>query len=175
MMLGGCLDINSANSKHDNEKTKEAQASPSSEMMVSVQDYTGEGYALPYGKETDKIAEAPYYFISMTSKEAAIKPVYDLYISNPDENIEILRNAYEESLFEPDHFNINIQLFMADKQAEPSKEIFDRITKELEEMPSLPKGSYSLFLNDNFIEKQSADGTKDNSLERSFPDYIIKE
>lgn len=297
MMLGGCSDMNSTNTNNDSKKTKETQAA-SGEMMVSVQDYTGEGYALPYGKETDQIAEAnrdqieeatikffkenyktdvyvhnivgardgatifveskgelqfytyavvpidelgkkvmidkiwadefqvenaikgglyhmifseefkkldnyleslaakgqvtgktkealqnagghgymtPYYFIALTSKEEAIKPVYDLYISNPDENTENLRNAYEEGLFIPENFKVNIQLFMADKQAKPSKEIFKQVTKELEEMNSIPKGTYSFSLNDNFIDKQSSEGAKDNSLKRGFPDYIIKE
>jgi hypothetical protein len=298
MMLGGCLDMNSANNNQDSEKVKETQASPSSDTIASVQEYTGEGYALPYGKETDKIAEAnrdqieeaaikffrekyktdvkvhnmvgarngatvfvesagephfytyavvpideeekkvmadqlwadefqvenaikgglyhmifneefrsldeyfgsleeegqvtgktiealqnvgghgfmtPYYFIALTSKEEAIKPVYDLYISNPGESVQNLRNAYEESLFESKNFKINIQLFMSDKQAKPSQDLFDQVTKELEEMNSIPKGTYSFSLNDNFIDKQSSEGAKDNSLKRGFPDYIIKE
>ncbi len=102
-------------------------------------------------------------------------PVYDLYKNNPHESVENLRNAYDKTQFDPENFYINIQYFMADEEAEPNKEIFNRVVKELEEMNSIPKGSYSAFLNDNFIDKQSADGTKDNSLERSFPDYIIKD
>ncbi len=42
-------------------------------------------------------------------------------------------------------------------------------------MDSLPKGIYSFSLNDNYIDKQSAEGAKDNSLKRGYPDYIIKE
>ncbi|MGM0778065.1 MAG: DUF1672 family protein [Bacillota bacterium] len=298
LMLGGCSGMNSANNNQDSEKTKETQAAASGETMVSVQDYTGKGYALPYGKETDKIADdhlaqieeaaikffkekyktdvtvhnvvgakdgatvfveskgephfytyavvpidelekkvmtekiwadefqvenaikgglyhmifneefkkldnylesvtsdgqvtgktkealqnaggqgfmAPYYFISMTDEELAIKPVYDLFINNPDESVKNLRNAYDETQFDPENFFINIQYFMADEESEPNKEIFNRIVKELEGMTSIPKGSYSVFLNDNFIDKKSADGTKDNSLEQSFPDYIIKD
>jgi len=117
----------------------------------------------------------PYYFIALTSKEEAIKPVYDLYISNPDESAENLRKAYDEDLFNAENFKINIQLFMTDKQAKPSEELFNQVTKELEEMVSIPKGTYSFSLNDNFIDKQSAEGAKDNSLKRGFPDYIIKE
>ncbi|MDE5052508.1 DUF1672 family protein [Niallia taxi] len=117
----------------------------------------------------------PYYFLALTSKEEAIKPVYDLYISNPDESAENLRNAYDENLFKAENFKINIQLFMADKQAKPSEEIFNQVTKELEEMDSIPTGTYSFSLNDNFIDKQSAEGAKENSIKRGFPDYIIKE
>lgn len=290
--------MNSTNINNENEEAKESQAALSSDSLVSVQDYSGEGYALPYGKETDKLAEknrtqieeaaikffkenyktdvyvhnvvgkrdgatifveskgnvhfytyavvpideqgkqvltdkiwadefqvenaikgglyhiifreefnkldsyleslaakgqitgktketlqnvgghgymTPYYFIALTSKEEAIKPVYDLYISNPDESAENLRKAYDEDLFNAENFKINIQLFMTDKQAKPSEELFNQVTKELEEMVSIPKGTYSFSLNDNFIDKQSAEGAKDNSLKRGFPDYIIKE
>lgn len=298
LMLGGCSGMNSANNNQESEKSKETQAAPSEESLISVQDYTGEGYALPYGKETDKIADesldeieeaaikffkekyktdvtvhnvvgakdgatvfveskdephfytyavvpidelekkvmtekiwadefqvenaikgglyhmifneefqqlddyletlsaegqvtgktkdalqnvgghgymTPYYFIALTSKEEAIKPVYELYISNPDESTENLRNVYDEDAFNPENFKINIQLFMAEKQAEPNEEIFNQVTKELEDMDSIPKGTYSFALNDNFIDKQSSEGAKDNSLKRGFPDYIIKE
>ena len=289
IMLGGCSGMNN---------TKETQAEPFNDSLVSVQDYIGEGYALSYGKDTDKLAEknknqieeaavkffkdnyktdvyvhnvvgssegatifveskgkvhfytyavvpideqgkqvltdkiwaeeyqvenaikgglyhmifneefkkldsyleslaakgqvtgktkealqnvgghgymTPYYFLVLTSKEEAIKPVYDLYISNPDESVENLRNAYDENLFKAKNFKINIQLFMADKQAKPSEEIFNQVTKELEEMDSIPSGTYSFSLNDNFIDKQSAEGAKENSIKRGFPDYIIKE
>ncbi|MFS0594436.1 DUF1672 family protein [Cytobacillus horneckiae] len=297
MMLGGCSDMNSTNTNNDSKKTKETQAA-SGEMMVSVQDYTGEGYALPYGKETDQIAEAnrdqieeattkffqekyktevavhnvagakdgatvfvesagephfytyavvpvdetaekvlvdkiwadeyqvqnalqgglyhmifnkefeqlddyftslstegqitgktekalqnvgghgfmtPYYFISTASDDAAIKPVYDLYLQNPDESVENLRNAYDESLFDKENFQINIQLFMKEKQAKPSEEIFTQVTNDLEEMNNIPKGTYSFYLNDNLIHAETSEGTKDNSLKRAFPNYIIKD
>ncbi|MEH6988688.1 DUF1672 family protein [Cytobacillus firmus] len=290
--------MNSTNNNQDTEKTKETQAAPSEETMVSVQDYTGEGYALPYGKVTDKIAEdnlaqieeaaikffkekyktdvtvhnvvgakdgatvfveskgephfytyavvpidelsekvdisniqadeyqvqnaiqgglyhmifkeefgqldhylhslsekgqiagkteealqnvgghgfmTPYYFISTASEDAAIKPVYDLYLQNPEESINNLKDAYDESLFDKENFQINIQLFMKDKQAEPSKEVFNQVTKDLEEMNNIPKGTYSFYLNDNLIHAETSEGAKDNSLKRAFPDYIIKE
>ncbi|WP_239422170.1 DUF1672 family protein [Bacillus sp. CGMCC 1.16541] len=298
LILGGCSDMNSTNMNQESKPVTETQAASSEEPMVSVQDYKGEGYALPYGNETDKMADehlpqieeaattffketyktdvivhnvvgakdgatvfveskgephfytyavvpidvkekqvktdeiwadefqvenaikgglyamifkdefknldrylqslakegqvtgkteealqnvggqgfmTPYYFISMTSKEEAIKPVYERYIRNPDERVENLRDAYDENQFNSNNFNITIQFFMGDKKAEPNKELFNRVVKDLEEMASIPKGSYSVFLNDHFIDKQSGDGTKDNSLERSFPDYIIKQ
>ncbi|MEK5104918.1 DUF1672 family protein [Cytobacillus sp. FSL M8-0252] len=298
MILGGCSDMNGTNNNIDNAKGNDTQTNPSNDSLVSVQEYTGEGYALPYGKKTDQIAEknlkqieegtitffqenyktevtvhnvvgakdgatvfveslsephfytyavvpvdesenqvmidqiwadefqvenaikgglyhmifneefkkldeylesvaseepvtgktiealenvgghgfmTPYYFIALTSKEESIQPVYDLYLSNPDESTENLRNAYEEELFNTENFKINIQLFMADKQAKPSEELFNKVTKELEEMDSIPSGTYSFSLNDNFIDNQSSEGAKENSLKRSFPDYIIKE
>ncbi|WP_444506576.1 DUF1672 family protein [Cytobacillus kochii] len=117
----------------------------------------------------------PYYFISTDPDDAAIKPVYDLYLQNPDSNIETLRDAYEESLFDKENFQINIQLFMKEQQAEPSEEIFTQVISDLEEMNNIPKGTYSFYLNDHFIHAASGEGAKENSLKRAFPDYIVKE
>ncbi|MDF2037808.1 DUF1672 family protein [Cytobacillus oceanisediminis] len=279
--------MNSANNNQESEKSKETQAAPSEESLISVQDYTGEGYALPYGKETDKIADesldeieeaaikffkekyktdvtvhnvvgakdgatvfveskgephfytyavvpidelekkvmtekiwadefqvenaikgglygmifkdefkqlddyfdslaaegkitgktyeaiqnvggkgfsTPYYFISIAD-ETAIQPVYDLFMKNPDESAENLRKAFEDNSFSAENLFINIQLFMADKNANPDKKLFDQIIKDLEEMTSIPRGSYSFVLNDNFIDKQSSSGMGDNSLD----------
>ncbi|ASV70007.1 DUF1672 family protein [Cytobacillus kochii] len=117
----------------------------------------------------------PYYFISTDPNDAAIKPVYNLYLQNPDSNIETLKDAYEESLFDKENFQINIQLFMRKKEAEPIEEIFTKVTTNLEEMNNIPKGTYSFYLNDHFIHAESGEGTKENSLKRAFPDYIVKE
>ncbi|MBG9588234.1 DUF1672 family protein [Cytobacillus firmus] len=287
LLLGGCSD--------ESKKTKETQAAPSEETKISVQDYTGEGYALPYGRVTDEIADknlaqieeaatsffkenyktdvtvhnvvgakdgatvfveskgephfytyavvpidelekkvmtekiwadefqvgnaikgglygmifkeefnqldnyfdslaaegqitgrtkesiqnvgghgfsTPYYFISIAS-ETAIKPVYDLFMKNPDESAENLRKIYDDNSFSAENLFINIQLFMADKNANPDKKLFDQIIKDLEEMTSIPRGSYSFVLNDNFIDTQSSSGMGDNSLDLT--NDIIKE
>ncbi|KON86185.1 hypothetical protein AF332_04665 [Sporosarcina globispora] len=117
----------------------------------------------------------PYYFINMRSAEEAIKPVYDLYLRDPDASNKELRNAYEESLFDAENLFINIQLFMSDKGAEPSEEIFNRVTKDLEEMSGIPKATYSFTLNDNLIQRETSEGSKENSFSREFPNEIIRE
>ncbi|MBD7939669.1 DUF1672 family protein [Cytobacillus sp. FSL K6-0265] len=117
----------------------------------------------------------PYYFITLTSKEEAIQPVYDLYLNDSNESVVALRNAYKTDLFDSENFKINIQLFMADKEENPSEAIFHEVTKVLEEMDSIPSGTYSFSLNDHYIDKKSGEGAKENSLKRSFPDYIVKE
>lgn len=167
ILLGGCTSLINSNNNQKNEQAKETQAAPSDHSLISVQDYTGEGYALPYGKVTDKIADENLDGIN----DATIKFFKETY---KDENTENLRKVYDEDSFNPENIKINIQLFMADMQANPSEEIFNHVTAELEEMNSIPKGTYSFSLNDNFIDKQSAEGAKDNSLKRGFPDYIIK-
>lgn len=117
----------------------------------------------------------PYYFISTDPDDAAIKPVYDLYLQNPNESVVALRNAYKAELFDSENLKINIQLFMADKADKPSENIFHEVTRALEEMDSIPRGTYSFSLNDHFIDKKSGEGAKENSLKRGFPDYIVKE
>lgn len=117
----------------------------------------------------------PYYFIALTSKESAIQPVYDRYLSNRDESVEALRDAYKAESFHPENLKINIQLFMADKGEKPSEEIFNEITNRLEEMNDIPSGTYSFSLNDHYIDKKSGEGAKENSLKRGYPDYIVKE
>ncbi|MCM3707412.1 MULTISPECIES: DUF1672 family protein [Cytobacillus] len=287
--------MNSTNNNEDTEKSKETQVAHSEETKISVQDYTGEGYALPYGRVTDEIADknltqieeaaisffkenyktdvtvhnvvgakdgatvfveskgephfytyavvpidelekkvmtekiwadefqvenaikgglysmifkeefnqldnyfdsltaegqitgrtkesiqnvggkgfsTPYYFISIAD-ETAIQPVYDLFMKNPAESAENLRKAFKDNSFSAENLFINIQLFMADKNASPDKKLFDQIIKDLEEMTSIPRGSYSFVLNDNFIDKQSSSGMGDNSLD--LLEDIIKE
>ncbi|RBP94488.1 uncharacterized protein DUF1672 [Cytobacillus firmus] len=116
----------------------------------------------------------PYYFINMLSTEAAIKPVYDLYLRDPDASKKELRNAFDKNLFDAENLFINIQLFMSDKGDEPSEEIFNRVTKDLEEMSGIPKATYSFTLNDNLIQKETSVGSKENSLSREFPNEIIR-
>ncbi len=42
-------------------------------------------------------------------------------------------------------------------------------------MDDVPKGTYSIFINDNTVHKQSFEGVKENSLEKTTPDEIVKE
>lgn len=107
----------------------------------------------------------PYYFISMTSKEAALEPVYELYMQNPAENIDNLKTVFEDEQFEATTLFINIQLFMAEENEKPSTELFDEITHELEQIDGFPKGSYNFVLNDHFIDKQSASGMGEHSID----------
>lgn len=61
LLLGGCLNMNGS-SQNPDEKSKRTDHSTEKQsnhdFYVSVQDYTGQGYRLPNGNETDKIAEA---------------------------------------------------------------------------------------------------------------------
>ncbi|MGM0842234.1 MAG: DUF1672 family protein [Bacillota bacterium] len=115
----------------------------------------------------------PYYFISTFIDDESIKPVFDLFVSNPEADIEDLKSAYVQSSFSPENLLINVRLFMKDKNAPPNEEIFQRVANDIESMEEIPKGSYSLYLNDNKVYKDSFTGEKDNSLSRGHGNYIV--
>jgi Protein of unknown function (DUF1672) len=116
----------------------------------------------------------PYYFISTFNNDESIKPVFDIFEKNPEADIEELKSAYVEGSFSPENLLINVRLFMKDKDASPSEEIFKRVANDLERIEGIPKGSYSLYLNDNKVYKDSFTGEKENSLSRGHGNYIVK-
>ncbi|MCC5804325.1 DUF1672 family protein [Rossellomorea vietnamensis] len=116
----------------------------------------------------------PYYFISTFNNDESIKPVFDIFVKNPEADIEELKSAYVEGSFSPENLLINVRLFMKDKDASPSEEIFKRVANDLERIEGIPKGSYSLYLNDNKVYKDSFTGEKENSLSRGHGNYIVK-
>nr|WP_304588001.1 DUF1672 family protein [Cytobacillus firmus] len=117
----------------------------------------------------------PYYLISTSKNDESIIPVYNLYLSNPKESAEKLKAVFNESKFSAENLTIGIQLFMKDKEAKPSEKIFNQVVKDLEEMKGIPRGSYGIVLNDNLIHRETSEGFKENSLERDYPDSIVKE
>jgi Protein of unknown function (DUF1672) len=117
----------------------------------------------------------PYYFISTSPlKDEAIRPVFDLYMKAPDSSLEELRNAFKEEDFNPENLRISIMLFMKEEGVQPSEKVFKQLIKDVETLDGIPKGAYSVFINDNRVHKESYEGVKDNSLERAYPNEIIK-
>jgi len=132
--------------------------------IESLQNVGGSGYMTPY-----------YFLSSSVSNDEAIKPVYALYMEDPQVSREKLRAAYDEQAFNPTYFEVVINLFMKDKETDPDEKVFNRVVNDIESMDDIPKGTYSIFVNDNTVLKQSFEGVKENSLEKTTPDEIIKE
>lgn len=132
--------------------------------VESLQNVGGSGYMTPY-----------YFLSSSAVNNEAIKPVYDLFMKDPQVSTEKLRAAYNEEQFNPSDFEVVINLFMSNPGAEPDEKVFNRVVNDIETMDDIPKGTYSVFVNDNTVLKQSFEGIKENSLERSTPDEIVKE
>lgn len=115
-----------------------------------------------------------YYFISPI-KDEALDTLYTKYIENPNIDIAQMKEIFEKSTFSPENLIISIQLYMSEKDTQPSKEIFEQVCKDLESLQNLPQGSYSVTLNDNRIDSVTAIGIKDNSLELVYPNYLLRE
>lgn len=113
------------------------------------------------------------YRTSKLGKE--LEGIYNLYLKNPEVSKEELKKKLSEANFKPDQMLILIELYMKESDVEPDQAVFDKIVSDIEEMKGIPSGSYSIILNDNLIDKRRGIGTKDNSLERTMRNGIMKE
>ncbi|OXS53914.1 hypothetical protein B1B00_21355 [Bacillus sp. DSM 27956] len=86
-----------------------------------------------------------------------------------------LKPLFSREDFSAEDYTIMIQLYMEQEQAEPDEQLFNQIQKDLKAIDSIPKGNYSIIINDNLINEKVDDGIKDISLELSYPHSIVKE
>ncbi|MFC0274541.1 DUF1672 family protein [Metabacillus herbersteinensis] len=115
----------------------------------------------------------PYYYLNTMGD--SLDSLFDLYIKNPELSREEWKKKFDKNNYPADGIITTVYLYMEEEGVEPDKEVFNKIVSDIENMDGLAKGTYSVFLNDNLVDKSSSRGVKDNSLERSFPDDIIKE
>jgi hypothetical protein len=115
----------------------------------------------------------PYYFISPMGE--IFKKLYEEYEVNPEITKQELEIFFNENPVEPSHVNFAIELYTEESDINPNEKVLDKIIADIKEIDNIPKGAYSVFLNDNYIDKTRGDGMKENTLERTFPDEIIKD
>jgi len=108
----------------------------------------------------------PYYFVSTFGN--VFKDIYNAYMEDPSISSEEIHSIISDQPMDKSGVSIGIEFYMSGDEAEPDKEVFDELAKELEEMKELPPGEYFLFLNDGFVDKRRGIGKKENSLERRF-------
>lgn len=101
--------------------------------------------------------------------------IYDMYLENPEISKEELKKNLSKADFKPNQMLILIELYMKESDMEPDQAVFEKIVSDIKEMKGIPKGSYTIILNDNLIDKRRGIGTKDNTLESMNPNEIIKE
>jgi hypothetical protein len=116
----------------------------------------------------------PYYYLSTPPDDEAIRPVFEAYLNDPDTPVSELKSLFSKADYVAENYNITIQLYMENENVEPDKEIFNKIQQDIKSMSSIPKGNYSVIINDNLINEKVDDGIKDNSLQLTFPDSIVK-
>lgn len=115
----------------------------------------------------------PYYFI--TPFGDVFKELSEMYLDNPEQTKNDLSKFFEQNSIEPKNVAVGIEFYMKDANTEPDKEIHEKIITEINEMSGIPRGSYSVMLNDNLIDRKRGIGAKENTLGHFSPDKIIKE
>jgi hypothetical protein len=116
----------------------------------------------------------PYYYLSTPPEDKAMQSVYEAYLNNPDTPVEELKSLFSKADFAAEDYNFTIQLYMENENEEPDKELFTKLQQDIKSMNSIPKGNYSVIINDNLINEKVDDGIKDNSLQLTFPDSIVR-
>ncbi|MGG4547545.1 DUF1672 family protein [Rossellomorea marisflavi] len=118
----------------------------------------------------------PFYFLANSTDDEAIEPVYELYMKDPETPKAELRSAFDKEQFIPEDYLFSIQFYMEDPNKEPDEAILERIVNTIVDSTTIPSGNYAINLHDNYVIKHAAEGSKDNSISRKFPDEeIIKE
>ncbi|MBO0589194.1 DUF1672 family protein [Sporosarcina sp. E16_8] len=115
----------------------------------------------------------PYYYV--TTFDDIFDELYQVYLANPQITKKELTEFFNENSFNPKNLAITIEFYSKNAIEQPNKEVFNKIVMEIEQMEDIPRGEYSIYLNDNFIDKRRGIGNKDNTLERTTPDKILKE
>ncbi|WP_018934394.1 DUF1672 family protein [Gracilibacillus lacisalsi] len=127
--------------------------------------------AIPVG--ADKFCNE-YYFVAIRKTEN-FKGLLNKYMENPDRTKEEWNSLMDWDEIQPDEIRIAIDLYMTENGVEPNQEAFDYLINLIDNDERIPKGLYGISLHDNYIDKTTATGNKDNSLKRANPNDIIKE
>ncbi|WP_172373585.1 DUF1672 family protein [Sporosarcina jiandibaonis] len=114
----------------------------------------------------------PYYYMSTVGE--TFESILEMYLENPNISKEDIMAYFHHNEFDTKYAIITVYLFMEEADAEPDNEIFSAIVSDLNELEGIPRGEYTVLLNDNLVDKRRGIGTKDNTL-RTDKDKIIKE
>ncbi|MCA0970746.1 DUF1672 domain-containing protein [Halobacillus litoralis] len=114
----------------------------------------------------------PYYHVPIAGGK--LEELLNQYLTDSNLSKEEWSELLGEEGINPDMVNITIQLHMDESNVEPDEEIFNEMVNDIKSMEGIPAGTYSVLLHDNQIRKSSGQNNKPNSLQKSFPDPIIK-
>lgn len=142
-------------------------------MNQITKDYPVVGKTKEAVEKTDSSYSTPYYYMSFFTD--VFDQLNSMYLENQNVSKEELRNFLDENKFETEAVKITINLFMKEKDIEPDKDTYSQIVSEIESMGGLPRGAYTLLLHDNLINSKYGSGSKDNSIEETTINEIMKE
>ncbi|MCR6108111.1 DUF1672 family protein [Salipaludibacillus agaradhaerens] len=107
----------------------------------------------------------PYYFVQPLALRDEMAQMTNLYFDNPNISADELRQHFDKESYEAEKLIISISFFMEEKEPDPA--LFDNIVDSFKDVEGVPRANYTLSLHDNKINKQSASGDQNNSLEIS--------
>ena len=138
-----------------------------------VQDYTVVGRPMEVieNVRADGFA-TPYYYMSTVGD--TFETILDMYLEDPEISKEDIMSYFHHNEFDTKFAIITVYLFMEEAGTEPDNEIFTTIVSDLKELDGIPRGEYTVILNDNLVDKRTGIGTKDNTL-RTDKEKVIKE
>ncbi len=112
----------------------------------------------------------PYYF-----PKTSFKPMYEKYLEEPEITREEIKSFLDDEGFIPSKMSrITIRFYTEDSSVEPNEKLYDEIYNKLKDIEGIPGGRYTLILNDNYINRKSAIGEKENSINKTSPDKMEK-
>ncbi|MCR6112239.1 DUF1672 family protein [Bacillus sp. A301a_S52] len=108
----------------------------------------------------------PYYFIQPMPLEEEMEKMNRLYFENPEISEEELKSQFDKEAYNANFLTISIQVYMDEEDSKPTESLLGDIVQQFNELEGIPRGNYSIWLHDNYVNKLSADGGHDNSLKK---------
>lgn len=138
-----------------------------------AEDYPVVGKTKDAVDKTDSGYSTPYYYLNFYTD--VFDQLNSMYLENQNVSKEQLRSFLDENKFEPEAVKITLNLFMKEPNVDPDKETYSKIVSGIESMEGLPRGAYTLLLHDNLIDSKYGSGSKNNSIEETTINEIMKE
>jgi len=107
----------------------------------------------------------PYYFVQPMALEEEMPRINELYFNDPNISKEELIENFDKTAYDTRMLFITVNFYMEEEGESPDEGIFDEIVEKFNQTEGIPGGNYAIFLSDNYINKLSASGHQDNSLE----------
>lgn len=120
--------------------------------QAAVDNTSGKGY------------QTPYYAVSLNADWK--DDLYSAYLENPKRSKQDWQEKLEDEEITPKSCDIIIQLYMKKAHTRPSERIYNQVVQDIEDMEELAPGTYSIYLNDNRIDKNLGYNPRKSTLGR---------
>jgi len=108
----------------------------------------------------------PYYFVQPMALDEEMPRINELYFNNTNISKEELKKNFDKAAYNTERLIISVSFYMEEKEESPDEGIFDEIVEKFNQTEGIPGAKYTISLHDNYINKLSASGDQENSLEK---------